>query len=328
MNPSLLILALLAIVIPSLYLYTVAVVSTRLPTLRNKRICLLIAHPDDEAMFFAPTVLALTRPETGNHVKILCLSSGNAAGLGDTRKRELVKSGLVLGLRKSDDVFVVDKPEYVHTLLPPRLPSSSLLAAWLITSLRPRSDFLDSMITTWSADSISQLLREAFAPDQSTSKPTNDKEPPRATIDTIITFDEHGISLHPNHISLYHGARAFVASLTAGKSGWSNPVDMYTLTSISIVRKYTGIFDVFTTLGTAALDMWRAKGTESRSVRTKDTAKHPPALAFMHGFGAGGWATAREAMTRAHVSQMVWFRWGWITVSRYMFMNDLRLERV
>jgi len=44
--------------------------------LYNKRICLLIAHPDDEAMFFAPTVLALTRPETGNHVKILCLSSG------------------------------------------------------------------------------------------------------------------------------------------------------------------------------------------------------------------------------------------------------------
>ena len=46
------------------------------PTLRNKRILLLIAHPDDEAMFFAPTLLALTRPECGNHVKILCLSSG------------------------------------------------------------------------------------------------------------------------------------------------------------------------------------------------------------------------------------------------------------
>lgn len=65
-----------AIVVPSLYVYTVAVVQTRFPTLSNKRICLLIAHPDDEAMFFAPTVLALTRPETGNHVKILCLSSG------------------------------------------------------------------------------------------------------------------------------------------------------------------------------------------------------------------------------------------------------------
>jgi N-acetylglucosaminylphosphatidylinositol deacetylase len=72
----LLALGVVAIVVPSLYLYTVSVVQSRFPTLRNKRICLLIAHPDDEAMFFAPSVLALTRPETGNHVKILCLSSG------------------------------------------------------------------------------------------------------------------------------------------------------------------------------------------------------------------------------------------------------------
>ena len=66
----------LLVVLPGLYIYTASVVQTRFPTLRNKRICLLIAHPDDEAMFFAPTVLALTRPETGNHVKILCLTSG------------------------------------------------------------------------------------------------------------------------------------------------------------------------------------------------------------------------------------------------------------
>lgn len=105
--------ALLLLVVPALYLYTVGVVSTRFPVLRGKRICLLVAHPDDEAMFFAPTVLALTRPALQNHVKILCLSSGDAAGLGATRKQELVESGLILGLRKPDDVFVVDNPAYV-----------------------------------------------------------------------------------------------------------------------------------------------------------------------------------------------------------------------
>lgn len=113
MDPSLLTLALLPFLVPALYLYTVGVVSARFPTLRNKRVCLLIAHPDDEAMFFAPAVLALARPELGNHVKILCLSSGDAEGLGETRKAELVKSGLVLGLRKEGDVFVVDNPVYV-----------------------------------------------------------------------------------------------------------------------------------------------------------------------------------------------------------------------
>ncbi len=66
----------LVVVLPSMYVYTASVVSARFPALRNKRICILIAHPDDEAMFFAPTVMALTKPETGNHVKILCLSSG------------------------------------------------------------------------------------------------------------------------------------------------------------------------------------------------------------------------------------------------------------
>lgn len=119
MNPIITTLGLVALLVPMLYLYTVGVASTRFPTLRNRRICLLIAHPDDEAMFFAPTMLALTRPELGNHVKILCLSSGDAAGLGATRKRELVKSGLVLGLRKGEDVYVVDDDVYVSGRAPP-----------------------------------------------------------------------------------------------------------------------------------------------------------------------------------------------------------------
>ena len=64
------------VVFMTLWFYTATIAQLRFPTLREKAILLLIAHPDDEAMFFAPTLLALTRPELGNHVKILCLSSG------------------------------------------------------------------------------------------------------------------------------------------------------------------------------------------------------------------------------------------------------------
>ena len=64
------------ILISTGWLYTAQITRSSFPILRGKRICLLIAHPDDEAMFFSPTVLALTAPEAGNHVKILCLSSG------------------------------------------------------------------------------------------------------------------------------------------------------------------------------------------------------------------------------------------------------------
>ncbi len=64
------------ILITTAWLYTAQMTRSSLPNLHNKRICLLVAHPDDEAMFFSPTVIALTAPEACNHVKILCLSSG------------------------------------------------------------------------------------------------------------------------------------------------------------------------------------------------------------------------------------------------------------
>jgi N-acetylglucosaminylphosphatidylinositol deacetylase len=63
----------LAVVVPGIYMFTANQTQS---AIKNKRVCLLIAHPDDEAMFFSPTVLALTRPENENHVKILCLSTG------------------------------------------------------------------------------------------------------------------------------------------------------------------------------------------------------------------------------------------------------------
>ena len=63
-------------IIVTLLWFSTGQLTNQFPQLRGKRICLLIAHPDDEAMFFAPTVLALTKAELGNHVKILCLSSG------------------------------------------------------------------------------------------------------------------------------------------------------------------------------------------------------------------------------------------------------------
>ncbi|CAM1510218.1 Fc.00g005530.m01.CDS01 [Cosmosporella sp. VM-42] len=279
-------LAALVVVLPALYIYVASVIQARLPTLQNKRICLLIAHPDDEAMFFAPTVLALTRPETGNHVKILCLSTGNADGLGETRKKELIKSGMALGLRDEDDVFVVDSPE----------------------------DFPDSMSKTWDKNKIADLLCSAFAPHLAHQRAANAR--PTANIDALITFDSTGVSSHPNHISLYHGARTFIATLIQGKPSGSSPVDLYTLGSVSFLRKYTSFLDI-----AATMVGWMG-------VKSED-AKHPGALVFLNSLvGDNALGTAWKAMTEAHKSQMVWFRYGWITFSRYMVINDLRLEKI
>jgi len=45
--------------------------------------------------------------------------TGNADGIGETRKKELVESAKILGIRSAEDVLVLDDPcvPYVSTIL-------------------------------------------------------------------------------------------------------------------------------------------------------------------------------------------------------------------
>jgi N-acetylglucosaminylphosphatidylinositol deacetylase len=56
----------------------------------------VIAHPDDEAMFFTPAIVNLRE---SNNLHLLCLSSGDYAGLGRTREKELDKAANMLGFK-------------------------------------------------------------------------------------------------------------------------------------------------------------------------------------------------------------------------------------
>lgn len=60
---------------------------------RSSVALLVIAHPDDEAMFFAPTVAALSA--AGWRVRLLSLSTGSAGGDGAVRTAELAASAAV-----------------------------------------------------------------------------------------------------------------------------------------------------------------------------------------------------------------------------------------
>ncbi|TKX20991.1 hypothetical protein C1H76_6842 [Elsinoe australis] len=264
-----------------LWLLTTALTPT-FPTLRGKRLVLLIAHPDDEAMFFSPSVLALTQPHLSNHLKILCLSTGDADGLGPVRRHELVKSALLLGVRKEDDVLVLEDER-----------------------------FPDSMTTEWAEGDVVELLTGIFVPGK--GKGAKKGVPLEVGIDVLLTFDEGGVSGHPNHGSLYHGARAFVGSLVKGRGGWEPPVKLYVLPSVGIVRKYMSVLDVPVTVLMQLL-------------RRKKSGEYPDP--FIAVSGVGGYRSGQRAMTEAHKSQMRWFRWGWIGISRYMVVNDLRRENV
>ncbi|CAG8581012.1 9145_t:CDS:2, partial [Acaulospora morrowiae] len=63
--------------------------------MRERKILLLIAHPDDECMFFGPSLLELV-PK--NKIHVLCLSIGNESGLGEIRRKELEASCVTLGI--------------------------------------------------------------------------------------------------------------------------------------------------------------------------------------------------------------------------------------
>ncbi|XP_036268473.1 N-acetylglucosaminyl-phosphatidylinositol de-N-acetylase isoform X2 [Pipistrellus kuhlii] len=76
---------------------------------RGGRALLVIAHPDDEAMFFAPTLLGLAR--LGRQLFLLCFSAGNYYNQGEIRKKELLQSCDVLGIPPTN-VMIIDSRDF------------------------------------------------------------------------------------------------------------------------------------------------------------------------------------------------------------------------
>lgn len=74
--------------------YKVPILNYAQRQIKGKKILYVIAHPDDEAMFFVPSIRKLREH---NKLWLMCLSNGNAAGLGKIREKELEKSCEYLG---------------------------------------------------------------------------------------------------------------------------------------------------------------------------------------------------------------------------------------
>ncbi|KAF8769288.1 hypothetical protein HU200_006802 [Digitaria exilis] len=75
---------------------------------RSRNVLLVVAHPDDESMFFAPTILFLK--SKGHSIHVLCMSQGNADGLGTTRKEELYHACDSLKI-PHEQVKILDHPK-------------------------------------------------------------------------------------------------------------------------------------------------------------------------------------------------------------------------
>ncbi|XP_074527678.1 N-acetylglucosaminyl-phosphatidylinositol de-N-acetylase [Halichoeres trimaculatus] len=98
------------------------------------RALIVTAHPDDECMFFAPTILRLV--ELNVDVHLLCLSEGNYYSQGALRKQELLDSCAVLGIPDSR-VTIIN-----HKKLPddPKAKwSVSLVSSLILNHIRDHS---------------------------------------------------------------------------------------------------------------------------------------------------------------------------------------------
>lgn len=220
------------------------------------RTILVVAHPDDETMFFGPTLLNLIAQNKS--VSILCLSNGNADHIGSVRELELANVVEALG------------------------PTVSL-------SIVTDANLQDNMTSEWAPEVIQSHIEEHITKDF-VSKHTKQ---------TILSFDDYGISGHPNHRSIY---KALVNMKDKLKNINVTPVNILVLRSVDLLRKYSSLFDsVITRFQTEFM-------TEPHTFTLSISLTEYKSL---------------KQLLRFHHSQMVWFRDLYTIFSRYMFINDL-----
>ncbi|KAI5284595.1 N-acetylglucosaminyl-phosphatidylinositol de-N-acetylase, partial [Ascosphaera atra] len=198
--------------------------------------------------------------------------------------------------------------------------------------------FPDDMSAHWDPRAIASTLRNTYLTPDNT-----------LDLDVLITFDQHGVSAHRNHVSLYHGAVEFLRGLLAdATAGTDEDVEaagagalprLYTLTTTGIFRKYIALLDIIPTRYFARKELKASEAKEKKLALLKEhlqkkgqpvqVESHDPGILrpgdrFVFQNNILGYRRARAAMTRAYESQMVWFRHGWILLGRYMYVNDLK----
>jgi N-acetylglucosaminylphosphatidylinositol deacetylase len=246
---------------------------------------LVMAHPDDESMFFLPTIVSLL--DTGAEVWVLCLTTGNYDGLGEIRSQELRRACRdVIGMQK---VILLDEPAF------PDHPTR----AWPIEE---------------TAESIRNALRKAVE-----EEPENKWK----SID-LLTFDQKGVSNHANHRDTFFAVRHFYDSqssiiqkgshaLPLIRAVWTldtveNPFTKYVpvLEWLLLILFWCGI-KIDSLLSTpAVLD---SDDSDNSSV-ARVYRMHQPIL---------NW----RAMA-AHTSQFVWYRRLFVVFSCYSYHNRLQ----
>lgn len=133
--------------------------------------------------------------------------------------------------------------------------------------IRDHKSLQDGMRNDWDCDSIAEIVQEYIKAHE---------------IQTVLTFDQNGVSNHPNHIATHFGVRR---ALEATRS-----VQGFALETTNLVRKYLGPLDL-------------------------------PLSSFGHCTTSLAPRINYNAMA-THASQFVWYRRLFVIFSRYTFINS------
>ena len=121
----------------------------------------------------------------------------------------------------------------------------------------------------------------------------------------------HGVSSHPNHISLYHAAREILGSY----SGPDSRLRAYALRTENRIVKYSGWL-------TALSKLQPASFLDARDPPVPPKRQSPSGLTGSRYISSvQGYLQTVKAMNQ-HRSQMLWFRWLYMAFARYMWLND------
>ncbi|KAK2879761.1 hypothetical protein Q8A73_023573 [Channa argus] len=224
----------------------IKVLSSRETSNSEIRVLIVTAHPDDECMFFAPTIIRLV--ELNACVHLLCLSEGNYYNQGIQRKQELLNSCAVLGIPASR-ITVVDHKE---------LPDD------------PKAEWSISLV---SAVIVKHVMVHSF--------------------NMVLTFDERGVSGHANHIAIHKAV-----SHLAFSGQFPQDCCFLSLVTVGLLRKYLCFLELPIS--------WLL----------------PSCLCCI--IGLEDYRQAKAAML-CHRTQLLWFRYLYITFSRYMFINTFQM---
>jgi N-acetylglucosaminylphosphatidylinositol deacetylase len=238
---------------------------------------LVIAHPDDESMFFVPTIRSLVT--AGERVWILCLTTGDYDGLGKQREKELNRAGNLLGVSK---VMIVNDKDH------------------------PKE--------RWPIPSVSSAIQQALE-NEILSNPECERF-------VLLTFDQHGVSGHVNHIDTFHGVCELVKqNSTISSTAGSNHKTKDIISPVAIeawqLESERNLFFKYVPVLSWLLFFLALFTTTSPVLGKREDSQLRRAYRFHEPLM--NW----RAMA-AHESQFVWYRRLFVIFSCYTYVNKLQ----